>query len=101
MDFQYCGSTTSKLVDCILADLGQVGEAIRSHLSKGEFEAALSVPFPSVDDSQDPSAFAESYLAYNLLRKNTFIDIGLDREAAALLGFYESEASCAYYNRNG
>ena len=101
MDYQYCESTTSKLVDCVLSDLGQAGASLSRLLSEGRFAEALATPFPEPSGFATPDDFADAYLAYNLLRKNTFIDLGLDRAAAALEGFYESETSCASYNRNG
>lgn len=47
----------------------------------------------------DPGSFSDDYSAISFLRKNRFLDAGIDKRAVALQKFREAEDSCRSTNR--
>lgn len=61
----------------------------------GDYKALVSHPMPNPQHYQTASAFFDDYQAWNLLRKNEFLDTGIDKAAVALQKFKLSEVSCS------
>lgn len=61
----------------------------------GDYEQMVSRPMPNPDHYQTAASFYDAYVSWNLLRKNTFLNTGIDLEAVALRKFRTSEVQCS------
>lgn len=86
----------------ILKEIGTpLAIATRDHLARGNLKEAVDMKFPEPYDYPDAEAFGKDYMVYNLLRKSSFLDLGIDRTAQAVRAFVESEETCSIFNTYG
>lgn len=79
----------------------QYSLSARESLLRGDLRAAVDLKFPDPCSYPNAHAFGVDYMAYNLLRKVGFLDLGIDRVAAATSSFMESEETCRIINSFG
>jgi len=73
--------------------------AVALMLKHGEHNQLLDLEIDPMD-YQEASHFADDYLATELLSKSSTLETGIDREAAAVTGFWEAESACKRWNDN-
>lgn len=70
-------------------------------LELGTYEEVVHAKQPDPKAYSSSDNFSRDYLAYNLLRKFDAFDLPIDRRAAAIGSFLESEMTCAIVNDCG
>ncbi len=98
MDRRFKSVASALALEVLLALKGDVPARIRDSLVKGNF---LDVVSSSCDPLQfeDSQAFADAYLAVEIMSKFPCWDIGIDKTASAYAKFYEAETSCTATNQ--
>lgn len=81
----------------------QINTAYASEMMRKLKGGAVLRSYPSQPnpcDYQSAKRFARDYLAYNIIRKNRFWDVGIDKGAAAMQSFERCEARLKTLNIN-
>lgn len=95
------GFTLRSVLD-ILSDIDTdyASECAR-YIRDMDYLKALQMPFPNHENYDGLEDFRSDYLVYNLLRKNEFLELGIDKVKVAEEAFLESEVSCKHMNDFG
>lgn len=93
---RYSGFTAPavQLLTQVYRRLGPLGQKCASWLEQGRYDLILQQPMPD-PNSQD---FPREYAAWNLLRKSSTPDIGLDPYNTAMETWYACESECRRTN---